>query len=338
MKRISKALAALLAAATLLAACAPAASDASAASGASQSAAGAEAYHKITAEEAKRMLDEDPDAVVVDVRRQDEYDVGHIPGALLVPNETIGDEQPALLPDLDATLLVHCRTGVRSKQASDKLVALGYKNVYDFGGIVDWPYETITSAEEEGGQTVAGAAQELTTSEKAIPGCRVDLPYPLQMTGKSLATDFSRWSATDLDGNLVTEEVLAGSKLTLVGVWSSYCSSCVADLEAMQQLYETYPRDQLNVIGIVASSQNRDGTINEGEVEITRQLQEITGAQFLQLLPSDDLIQIKLKDLDRLPESFLLDSDGNLVGDSQVGQRSVEEFRELIDAALATLG
>ena len=80
---------------------------------------------------------------VVDVRRSDEYAAGHIPGSILVPNEEIADVQPEALPDLDATLLVHCRTGIRSKQASDKLVAMGYKHVYDFGGIVDWPYETV---------------------------------------------------------------------------------------------------------------------------------------------------------------------------------------------------
>lgn len=79
---------------------------------------------------------------VIDVRRDDEYAAGHIPGAISVPNEQIGTEKPTQLPDLDAVLLVYCRTGVRSKQASEKLVKIGYQNVYDFGGIVDWPYET----------------------------------------------------------------------------------------------------------------------------------------------------------------------------------------------------
>lgn len=87
------------------------------------------------------MLDEGG-VTVVDVRTAEEYAEQHIPGAVLVPNESIGDEPPAKLPDQDAVLLVHCRTGVRSKQASDKLIKLGYTQVYDFGGIVDWPYET----------------------------------------------------------------------------------------------------------------------------------------------------------------------------------------------------
>lgn len=98
-------------------------------------------YHKITAEEAKNMID-NGGVTIVDVRRPDEYAAQHIPGAVNVPNEDISSEPPAALPDPDAVLLVHCRTGIRSKAASDKLIQMGYRNVYDFGGIVDWPYET----------------------------------------------------------------------------------------------------------------------------------------------------------------------------------------------------
>ena len=101
-----------------------------------------QAYHKITAEEAKQMMD--GRVTVVDVRTEAKYKEGHIPGAVLVPNESIGSEPPEALPELDAVLLVHCRTGVRSKQAADKLVDMGYTQVYDFGGIRDWPYDIVT--------------------------------------------------------------------------------------------------------------------------------------------------------------------------------------------------
>lgn len=104
------------------------------------------AYHKITAEEAKEMIDEG-NVTIVDVRTEEEYADKHIPGAILIPNESIGDEPPAELPDKDAVVLLHCRTGIRSKAASEKLIALGYTKVYDFGGIADWPYETESSNE-----------------------------------------------------------------------------------------------------------------------------------------------------------------------------------------------
>lgn len=101
------------------------------------------AYHKVTAAEAKAMIDEGG-VTVVDVRTPEEYADAHIEGAVNVPNETIADAPPELLPDKDAVLLLHCRTGVRSKQAADKLVKLGYTQIYDFGGIVDWSYGTVS--------------------------------------------------------------------------------------------------------------------------------------------------------------------------------------------------
>lgn len=104
--------------------------------------ANADAYHKITAEEAKQMIDEGG-VTIVDVRTESEYKQGHIPGSVLVPNEEIGEKMPEALPDKSAVLLVHCRTGIRSQEASQKLIGLGYENVYDFGGIVDWPYDTV---------------------------------------------------------------------------------------------------------------------------------------------------------------------------------------------------
>jgi len=100
------------------------------------------AYHKLSAEEAYEMMSSQ-EVVVVDVRTREEYDGGHIENAVLVPNESIGSEMPEALPDKEATLLVYSRSGRRSKDAAQKLLALGYQSVYDFGGVIDWPYELV---------------------------------------------------------------------------------------------------------------------------------------------------------------------------------------------------
>jgi phage shock protein E len=100
-------------------------------------------YNKITPEQAKARMDSGDSVTVVDVRTQREYDGGHIESALLIPNETITNERPELLPDLDAEILLYCRSGNRSAQAAKKLIEMGYTNVYDFGGIKDWPYELV---------------------------------------------------------------------------------------------------------------------------------------------------------------------------------------------------
>ena len=99
-------------------------------------------YKQISQDEAKDMMARDDGHIIVDVRRQDEYDAGHIPGAILIPNESIDKERPKELPDLDQIILVYCRSGRRSKEASEKLAKMGYTNIYEFGGIITWPGET----------------------------------------------------------------------------------------------------------------------------------------------------------------------------------------------------
>ncbi len=102
-------------------------------------------YQQITQEKAKEMMQADDGHIIVDVRRQDEYDSGHLPDAILIPNESIDKEQPKELPDLDQIILIYCRSGRRSKEASQKLADMGYTNIYEFGGIIDWTGEVVTS-------------------------------------------------------------------------------------------------------------------------------------------------------------------------------------------------
>jgi len=101
-------------------------------------------YKKITAEEAKNMIGNNEETIIVDVRTPEEYSDGHIAGAILIPNETIIDTPPEQLPDKNAEILIYCRSGNRSKQAAEKLIGMGYTNIYDFGGIIDWPYEIVS--------------------------------------------------------------------------------------------------------------------------------------------------------------------------------------------------
>ena len=100
-------------------------------------------YTQITMDEAVSMMENESDYIILDVRRPDEFAEKHIPNAINIPNEIIGTEEIAELPDKDQLILVYCRSGNRSKQASKKLAALGYTNVYEFGGINDWPGETV---------------------------------------------------------------------------------------------------------------------------------------------------------------------------------------------------
>lgn len=104
-------------------------------------------YRQISMSEAADMMETETDYILLDVRTQAEFEEKHIPGAICIPNETIGSEAPEGLPDKDQLILVYCRSGSRSKQAAQKLADQGYTNIVEFGGINDWTGETVSGKE-----------------------------------------------------------------------------------------------------------------------------------------------------------------------------------------------
>ena len=98
-------------------------------------------YMNITAQEAKQIMDSEEGYIILDTRTQAEYDEGHIPGAIVIPHDEINEKAEQMLPDKDQLILVYCRSGRHSKLAAQSLVELGYTNIKEFGGIIDWPYE-----------------------------------------------------------------------------------------------------------------------------------------------------------------------------------------------------
>ena len=106
-----------------------------------------QSYRQINMDEAIAMMEAESDYIILDVRTPEEFSEKHIPGAINIANETIGSEEIPELPDKDQLILVYCRSGNRSKQASEKLVALGYTNIVEFGGINDWPGEVVSGEE-----------------------------------------------------------------------------------------------------------------------------------------------------------------------------------------------
>ena len=104
-------------------------------------------YTQISQDKAAEMMAEDDGHVIVDVRREDEYAEGHIPGAILIPNESIVDTPPKELPDFDQIILIYCRSGRRSKEAAQKLADMGYTHIYEFGGIITWTGEIVKDSE-----------------------------------------------------------------------------------------------------------------------------------------------------------------------------------------------
>ena len=104
-------------------------------------------YRQVSPEEAAAMMEEETDYIILDVRTQEEYETAHISGAICIPNETIGTGDIPELPDKDQLILVYCRSGNRSKQASEKLAKQGYTNIVEFGGINSWTGKTVSGSE-----------------------------------------------------------------------------------------------------------------------------------------------------------------------------------------------
>jgi rhodanese-related sulfurtransferase len=109
----------------------------------SQSSESEKTYKQISPEEAKNIMDTQRDYIIIDARTEEEFAQGHIKNAILIPEYEIKDKAEKALPDKNSLILVYCRSGRRSKIASEALVELGYTNVYEFGGIIDWKYEIV---------------------------------------------------------------------------------------------------------------------------------------------------------------------------------------------------
>ena len=130
------------------------------------------------------MMELDDGHIIVDVRRQDEYDEGHIPGAICIPNESIGCDSPEALPDYDQIILIYCRSGRRSKEAAGKLAGMGYTNIYEFGGILDWVGDIVTDEMKGGIQlSIDGTQVPVTWEENAsVDELKTLLPLTVKMS------------------------------------------------------------------------------------------------------------------------------------------------------------
>ena len=269
------------------------------------SASAAGSYETITAEQAYSRMQSGDAVTVLDVRTAEEYAENHIPNAVLLPNEEIGTQQPAQLPDLNAEILVYCRSGNRSAQAAGKLAAMGYTNVKDFGGINSWPYETE-----------AGAAPSAGESNPATDGL------------------LSSFTATDIDGNAVDQSIFEGHKLTMMNIWATFCGPCINEMPELGELNQMYAEQGVQVVGIVIDVVDNSGKISAAQVDTAKQIVAQTGANYLHLLPSDDLVRAKLSEVSAVPETFFVDETGAVVGKSYLGSRSGEEWQKIIDEML----
>lgn len=155
-----------------------------------------------------------------------------------------------------------------------------------------------------------------------------------QDAGEEKGGVLSSFTATDLEDNEVSQEILADYDLTLVNVWATFCEPCLREMPSLGELAAEYQPQGVNIIGIVSDTLTSEGELDEDQVDLARDLVEETKAEYTHLLPSQDLFGL-LGQIYAVPTTFFVDSEGNQVGDTYMQSMSKEELSELIESHLA---
>ena len=155
-----------------------------------------------------------------------------------------------------------------------------------------------------------------------------------QDEGEEKGGVLSSFTATDLEDNEVSQEILADYDLTLVNVWATFCGPCLREMPSLGELAAEYQPQGVNIIGIVSDTLTSEGELDEDQVDLARDLVEETKAEYTHLLPSQDLFGL-LGQIYAVPTTFFVDSEGNQVGDTYMQSMSKEELSELIESHLA---
>lgn len=145
----------------------------------------------------------------------------------------------------------------------------------------------------------------------------------------------SSFTAQDLSGNEVDQSIFAGHKLTMVNIWATFCGPCLSEMPELGEIHAQYADKGVQVVGIVTDVLNQDGSYNEAQIATARDAVSLTGADYLHLLPSPDLIVNKLQFVTAVPETIFVDSQGNQVGESYLGAKSKDQWTAIIDELLA---
>ncbi len=148
--------------------------------------------------------------------------------------------------------------------------------------------------------------------------------------------EFASFAAKDIDGNEVTQEVLAKAELTVMNVWGTFCGPCLREMPALGKLASEYKDKNVQFIGVVIDVLDRNGGINDKQVEKARGLVAKTGAAYLHLLPSKDLMDAKLAAIYAIPETYFVDAGGRIL-DSVTGAMAEDQWRTKIESVLAEM-
>ncbi|MFV0439794.1 MAG: TlpA disulfide reductase family protein [Lachnospirales bacterium] len=145
------------------------------------------------------------------------------------------------------------------------------------------------------------------------------------------------FTTTDLNGNTFTEEIFAQNDLTMVNIFTTWCSSCIEEIPHLEQLSKNMDNKNVAVIGIVLDTVNNDGSINDETIALSQNLASKTGATYPFLIPDEGNINGRLEEINAVPETFFVDSNGNFVGDTYIGSNDLEGWTEIVNKELENI-
>ena len=145
---------------------------------------------------------------------------------------------------------------------------------------------------------------------------------------------FGKFTATDLNGNEVTQGIFSNSDLTMINIWATFCGPCLQEMPDLGALSLEYADKGLQIVGFVVDVLDSSGNISSSQVDLAKEIVQKTGASYTHLLPSEDLIRIKLNAVSAVPETVFVDKNGNVVGEPLIGSRSEDDWKAIIDKYL----
>lgn len=147
----------------------------------------------------------------------------------------------------------------------------------------------------------------------------------------------SSFSTTDVDGNTIDQSVLKGKKLTMVNIWATFCGPCINEMPDLGELNKEYADKGFQIIGIPVDVTDYYGNIDAGQIELAKDIIDETNADYLHILPSASLNQAKLSQVTSVPETIFIDENGNQIGQSYIGSRSKQQWKEIVDGLMENM-
>lgn len=262
---------------------------------------------ELTFDQAQARIDSQLYLNLIDIRDEESYNAGHLPGAGNMPLNLLQDQMQQILDSgfsyMDTEIIIYGEAIDDCAKGAETVRSLGFTNVTYMGNFSAWPYDTITTEEE------------IAQSYRILGGM----------------------NARDIHGEKVTEAVLSDYRLTMVNVWATYCNPCLAEMPDLARLAADMKDQGVQILGVVSDSVDQNLNRLDDKIALAISIEEMTGANYTHIVPDLIVAQKLLYQISSVPTTFFLDANGELVGYVYVGSRDYSAWKAIIEETLALL-